>query len=72
VPWAALTRDLDLSTLTLQRWLQAVEPDAFRPVEVAPPTEPSVTTGPVVVLPGGVRIEGLDLPGLAALVRALR
>jgi len=31
-----------------------------------------VTTGPVVVLPGGVRIEGLDLPGLAALVRALR
>ena len=71
-PRAAIARDLDLSGFTLQRWLQAAGPDAFRPVEVAPEAEGAGVTGPVVVLPGGLRIEGLDLAGLATLVRALR
>lgn len=71
-PWAAITRDLGLNAFTLQRWLQTAVPDTFRSVEVMAPEPPPAATGVVVVLPGGVRIEGLDLTGLVAVARALR
>lgn len=71
-PWAAITRELGLSAFTLQRWFQTGSPDTFRPVEVVAPEPLPAASGAVVVLPGGVRIEGLDLAGLVAVARALR
>ncbi len=71
-PWAAITGELGLSAFTLQRWLQTSAVDTFRPVEVVVAEPPPAASGAVVVLPGGVRIEGLDLAGLVAVARALR
>jgi hypothetical protein len=69
---AAISRDLGVKPFTLQRWLDAGRPTGFRPVEVAAsPTTPAPTAGPVVTMPNGLRIDGLDLPGLLVLLRAL-
>lgn len=69
---AAISRDLDLNPFTLQRWLDAGRPPSFRPVEVAPaPATTPPAAGLVVTMPSGVRVEGLDLPNLLALIRAL-
>lgn len=70
-PLAAIGRDLGLNPFTLQRWLDAGGPSGFRTVEVESMDSPLAGSGPVVTLPNGVRIDGLDLPGLLALVRAL-
>lgn len=71
-PLAAIGRDLGLNAFTLQRWLDGDRSPGFRPVEVAPVVEAvGVATGLVVITPAGLRIEGLDLAGVAALVRAL-
>lgn len=64
-PKEAVARDVDLTAVTLSRWL--VETPAFVPVAVTSPA-----AGPLVVRgPGGLVIEGLDLAGLAALLREL-
>jgi len=66
-------KDLGVSEVTLAKWMQATEtddgPGEFREVVVE---EPEVTTGGlVVVTPSGFRVEGLDLAGAAALLRAI-
>lgn len=69
---AAIGRDLGLNPFALQRWLDTDGSSGFRTVEVeSMASTPAAGTGPVVTLPNGVRIEGLDLSGLLALVRAL-
>lgn len=68
--------ELGIPWRTLVRWMPRVRKGRFRPVEIADKVEalkvsPSVTPGPVVHGPRGLRIEGLDLEGLAELVRRL-
>ena len=71
-PLTAIGRDLGLSALTLQRWQDGGRSPGFRPVEVATAADAEVVaTGLVVITPTGLRIEGLDLAGVATLVRAL-
>jgi hypothetical protein len=69
-PLAAIGRDLGLNAFTLQRWLDGDRSPGFRPVEVAADAV-AAAPGPVVVTLGGLRIEGLDVAGVAALLRAL-
>ena len=73
----AIARELGISSTTLTRWLGhpvAVPVPAFRAVEVvapaAPVPAPVSAPRPVVVYgPCGVRIEGLEIAALAALLR---
>jgi hypothetical protein len=72
--FTALARELGLPRWTLTLWLRRSAPSPMRAVTVVP--EPRVAApsvvGPVLVLPGGVRIEGASVAELAALLRALR
>jgi transposase-like protein len=66
-------RELGVSEVTLAKWMQAAEDDdgasGFREVVVE---RPEVTACALtVVTPGGYRVEGLDLAGAAALLRAI-
>ncbi len=67
-------RELGVSEVTLAKWMQAADeidvgPGGFREVVVE---RTEVTTGTLaVVTPDGYRVEGLDLAGAAALLRAL-
>ena len=65
----AAAREVGVGYETLRRWL--AERQTFRPVRVtrAPEVPP---TGMVVVLPGEVRVEGLDVELVAELARLLR
>jgi hypothetical protein len=78
----AIARELDISTTTLTRWLGrpvATRPPAFRAVDIVAPAPPAPTPVPapppapslVVYGPCGVRIEGLEVAALAALLRGL-
>lgn len=69
--WAAISRELGLPSLTLQRWLESENPAGFRPVVVGSEDGRDPDAKPVVVLPNGIRIEGLGMPDLVAFVRAL-
>ena len=60
---------LGLPGRTLTRWLQQSAPPVLRPVTVRP--EPMPAAGPVLVTPQGLRIEGLDLDMLIAVLRRL-
>ena len=60
---------LGLPARTLTRWLQQSAPPVLRPVTVRPDPMPAV--GPVLVTPQGLRIEGLDLDALIAVLRLL-
>ena len=63
-----VAHDLQITWKTLADWLSKHKPEAkLRPVRVAPQR----ALAPVLVTAQGVRIEGLDIAGLAALVRAL-
>lgn len=70
---AAITEvaaDLGMHPQTLRRWLSRASDDAFEVVQVlAPATSTSATF--TVLGPAGVRVEGLDLDTLAALLRRL-
>lgn len=80
---AAICEELGVSSPTLDRMLTEPVPgpqrgpsrSAWRPVHVrAPaPTSQSAAAGAALVArcPGGVVVEGLDVAGVAALVRAL-
>lgn len=69
--------ELGIGTDTFRRWSAASMPraaatPAFRPVAIAAMlTPPTPAAGLVVHGPGGLRIEGLDLPTLAELLRRL-
>ncbi len=67
-----IARELRLGQRTLSGWLRADDAPAhsFRTVQVEDAPEPRAAL--VVHLPGGLRIEGLDVAGLAELIRRLR
>lgn len=66
----AASRDLGLRSKIAYQWLRAEPVAAFRAVEVAEDPD-STFGGPILITPSGLRVEGLDLAGLAALLRAL-
>jgi hypothetical protein len=72
-PRADVAEALGLAPITLARWgrpRRAAAP-GFRPVVVAEPAR-AAPAGVAVVLPGGVRVEGLTLEQAAELCRRLR
>ena len=75
-PRADVAEALGLAPVTLVRWgrpRRAAVAPGFRPVVVAPePGRPTSAGGLTVVLPGGVRVEGLSVEQAAELCRRLR
>ena len=71
----AISRDLGVKPVTLSRWLQQTRDPAFRRVEIVTSGRPTpgsgAATGVTVTTPSGIRIEGLDLESLIALLRRL-
>ena len=67
----SLAREMDLRPDTIKRWL-VNDRGALRPVEIAAPTR-SGQPAPGLILEtgGGHRVEGLDLAGVVAVLRAL-
>lgn len=70
----AISRDLGVKPVTLYRWLQRSQTPALHrveilPMDLSPPVVPSA--GVTVTTPTGIRIEGLDLEALIALLRRL-
>jgi transposase len=65
--------EIGMSWRTLQRWLGEKRSKArFERVQVVTPTPATAAASAIVVHgPRGVRIEGLDVDGVAALVRRL-
>jgi transposase len=69
-PLSAVLRELGVRRETLTGW--ATPPDAAPGARFVPVTVVDAPAGGIVVHgPGGVRIEGLDLAGLADLLRRL-
>lgn len=66
-----LAAELGVHRRTLYRWIEEVPPRVPLAPVVVVKGEDERRTSPVVVLPGGARIEGLDLAALAELVRRL-
>lgn len=64
---------LGLPARSLTRWLQQSAPPMLRPVTVRPAPAPAAppATGPVLLTPQGVRVEGLDRDTLLAVLRVL-
>ena len=60
---------LGLPARSLTRWFQQSAPPVLRPVTVRP--DPPPAAGPVLITPQGLRIEGLDLDTLIAVLRLL-
>jgi transcriptional regulator with XRE-family HTH domain len=71
----AISRDLGVKPVTLSRWLQRAHDPEFRRVELVTSGHPTLGltagTGVTVTTPSGIRIEGLDLESLIALLRRL-
>ena len=72
-PWAVIARETGLDVRKLQRWQSRTRRSAsvpvLRPVEVLPAAEPVAAL--TVVVPSGVRVEGLGLEQAAQLLRLL-
>ena len=65
-----VARELGIPTATLRRWIASASDDAFEVVHlVTPPASVPATFS--LTGPAGVRVEGLDLDALAALLRKL-
>ncbi len=73
IPLTRACSELGVSHPTLVRMLEEAKVPRLRRVRLVArkPTEPDAATSPVVRGPGGIVIEGLDVEGVAALVRAL-
>ncbi len=69
--WIAIARELGVSPITLRKWCRSKIRSRLVPVTVTAP--PALASGARVTLvtPSGLRIEGLDVDGAVALVRAL-
>ena len=67
----AVARELDLPRWTLNLWLRTPTAPRIRAV-VVPAMAPSTGSGPVLVMPDGVRVEGASVETLTTLLRALR
>jgi len=70
--WHRIARAVGVSVGSLQNWSGTPAPArTLVPVAVAAPAATVPAPPLVVVSPGGYRVEGLDLPTAAALLRAL-
>lgn len=75
--WRSIAQELGLGVDSLTHWARgsrgSKKEAAFRQVKLKPSEGPAKTGGTVLVVhgPGGVRVEGLDVPGLAELLRRL-
>jgi hypothetical protein len=68
--WAGIARSVGVSVGSLQNWMRTPAPaPTLVPVTVAASAPPASAL--VVVSPGGYRVEGLDVPTVSALLRAL-
>lgn len=72
-PLTSIARSLDLALASLQRWVSAGGTIPLRRVRLceAPRPGPARAAGGVLIMPGGIRIEGLEIEQLAALLRSL-
>jgi hypothetical protein len=72
-PLTRVSTDLGVSHPTLVRILDEVKSPGLRRVRLVPPTAavPAPRAALVVRGPAGIAIDGLDVAGVAALVRAL-
>ncbi len=72
-PLSRIARELGVSALSLQRWIEQGEPARFRPVQLRPaePDRSTESQGLILITPRGYRIEGLDASILALLLGAL-
>jgi predicted transcriptional regulator len=72
-PYAEIVEELDITAMTLSRWLDDDEPQpAFRPVQVVEPQATSPSVPLRVVTSSGLEIEGLEFSQVLELARALR
>lgn len=76
--FSRIAAELGVSTVTLGRWIERAEtlpaPEEERPVfrqVVVEPEQLAATTGLALVLPSGLRIEGLGVADTLELVRGL-
>jgi hypothetical protein len=66
--WGGIAQELGLRMETVRRWCTSAEPKQMRTVRLQPePSEARITA----VSPSGLRIEGLTLETVVALLRAL-
>jgi transposase-like protein len=71
---ARIARDVGLRPKTLTLWLRRTLAPKLRAVSIESDPRPAPVVPeirPVVVIPGGLRIEGLDLESVVKLVRSL-
>lgn len=70
-----IARDLGIKPVTLARWLKKSQGTSLRPVEIVASPRPAeispAATGATMILPNGIRIEGLGLESLASLLRQI-
>jgi len=70
--WGAIEEALGIASKKVQRWCSEVaDGPAWKPVEIVEATREAATARLSVVLPNGVRVEGLGVADAAALLRAL-
>ena len=73
--WREMAQTVDLSAYTVQRWVERAEetaPGAQRMVPVRVEVEPAGRQGGLVlIMPSGVRLEGLACEDAVAVLRAL-
>jgi hypothetical protein len=72
---AGLARELGLPRWTLTLWLRRPSAPVIRAVDVVADPAPAAgvaVTGPVLVMPNGLRVEGARVGELTTLLRALR
>ena len=74
----ATAEKLGINSATLYNWLRRPAPAHFLPVavvaestELVAALEPAPGSQPVLIAPGGYRVEGLDLEAVAELLRRL-
>lgn len=69
---ASIAVSLDMALASLQRWVATQSSERLRPVQVGVASRSGRASGTgVLVTPSGLRIEGLDVEQLAALLGAL-
>lgn len=73
---ARIARDLGLRPKTLARWMRQTPASKLRAVRVERDERPDLAAAApdrriVVVTPSGIRVEGLDIAGVAQLMRSL-
>ncbi len=69
--WAEVSRELGLAPMTLRKWCGSKPQAQLVPVTVTAAAPIRGSCSIAVVTPGGLRIEGLDVQDVVALVRAL-